>query len=572
MKKIILSLAAATLFFTGCHQPDELLPSVSRQGINSVTAQFVRTDDSNKAEFYGEFKGYPVEGSDEIIVEIPWFYPESSDDAVTASMLDNMRITLNLDDNVTVTPAVIYMNLNQDNLITVTDQVKNKKVYKVRGQITKSNKCELEELTISSLGLSGIINQDTREVAMIIAGEVEPSTAEYRVSYHATISPDPSTTALDWNNDITLTVTAHNGVDKTVYTVKKEIPAKVPKGIRKGSATKLWEKKLYLDLGIATVNMTGGMAVTPDYIVLNTRGENSVVVNRKTGVKVKDYELPATTKGSLVNFYNTADRDGNILLCNLSPNAGSFKIWKIAPDLATAPELYIEWAGGLAVGRCISVQGSINGDAIITAGIHTAAGQFARWQVTGGVLKSQTPEIITISGVTWTNNNVDIVYTDGSDITSNYFVASYGGGNTQAVVNGKTNTLISKLTDPVGGNYVCNRVDYANFNNYGYMTFSSFNGFTWGGGGGANATTDCCWMLDANLDNPFSGAVAATNPIWIMNSGDYMSRSVANGGVANGNTTGDVAFYQSPDGYFLYMYMMITNGHLVAWQFDCIDK
>ena len=48
-------------------------------------------------------------------------------------MLDKMRISLNLDDNVTVDPAVLYMNLNEDNYITVTDQLKQKKVYKVRG-------------------------------------------------------------------------------------------------------------------------------------------------------------------------------------------------------------------------------------------------------------------------------------------------------------------------------------------------------------------------------------------------------------------------------------------------------
>ena len=53
-------------------------------------------------------------------------------------MLDKMRISLNLDDNVTVDPAVLYMNLNEDNYITVTDQLKQKKVYKVRGRIVKS--------------------------------------------------------------------------------------------------------------------------------------------------------------------------------------------------------------------------------------------------------------------------------------------------------------------------------------------------------------------------------------------------------------------------------------------------
>ena len=45
MKNTIFSfLTAAGLLFAGCHQPDELLPSVSRNGINSVTAQFVKNN------------------------------------------------------------------------------------------------------------------------------------------------------------------------------------------------------------------------------------------------------------------------------------------------------------------------------------------------------------------------------------------------------------------------------------------------------------------------------------------------------------------------------------------------
>ena len=134
-------------------------------------------------------------------------------------MLDKMRISLNLDDNVTVDPAVLYMNLNEDNYITVTDQLKQKKVYKVRGRIVKSKACLLEELSLPSQGLNAIIDQETKEVSLIAAGNIEPCTGTYRLSYHATISPDPATTVIDWNASPKLTVTAYDGVSKTVYTV-----------------------------------------------------------------------------------------------------------------------------------------------------------------------------------------------------------------------------------------------------------------------------------------------------------------------------------------------------------------
>ena len=99
----------------------------------------------------------------------------------------------------------------------------------------KSKACLLEELSLPSQGLNAIIDQETKEVSLIAAGNIEPCTGTYRLSYHATISPDPATTVIDWNASPKLTVTAYDGVSKTVYTVKKEVPAKVPTGIRSGS-------------------------------------------------------------------------------------------------------------------------------------------------------------------------------------------------------------------------------------------------------------------------------------------------------------------------------------------------
>ena len=153
------------------------------------------------------------------------------------------------------------MNLNEDNYITVTDQLKQKKVYKVRGRIVKSKACLLEELSLPSQGLNAIIDQETKEVSLIAAGNIEPCTGTYRLSYHATISPDPATTVIDWNASPKLTVTAYDGVSKTVYTVKKEVPAKVPTGIRSGSQKNLFVSETFkTDYGMSgTTNYTLGI-------------------------------------------------------------------------------------------------------------------------------------------------------------------------------------------------------------------------------------------------------------------------------------------------------------------------
>ncbi len=552
---LTILMLGVMLMAGGCHQPDELLPPVSRHGINSITATF---EDGT-----GSFTGYFTEGSQEIVIPIPFFYPESSDNAVTQNQLKKMRVKANLDDNVVVTPALLFMDLTQSNTITVTDQLKKPKQYTVRGEIRKSSECLITEFTIPSLGLSGVINENAKTISLVAIEELPPALAEITISYHASISPDPRTTALNFNNQPKLTVTAHDGTTAAVYTVVKETPKKLPYGIRSGSAKMLFAKKLKADLGITVDHLTGGMAVTKDYVILNTRNANSIYLNPKTGEKMGEIDLGAI-KGSVSNFYNTADDDGNVLICNLAPNAGSFKVWKLT-SVTAAPELMIEWNGGVAIGRKLSVQGSIDGNAIITAPILAAGQKFARWKVTGGALASQEPEIVTMSGLAkgWTTN-ADIIYTSATDVNSDYFVASYSD-NTFAWVNGNTNT-VRKSLDAISVNYIPNAVDYVSFNNAKYVTLNWVNSFNWG-------ASDAVWMLDVSNDASFTGNLESyTCPavVWECDRDKWGPKAITPV-VPNTNGTGDVAFRLSEDGYFLYLYFLFTNGYVVGYQFDCID-
>jgi len=553
-KYITIVLVILTIV-SGCHKPDELIPSVSRSGINSITATF--------SDGTGQFSGYITENSNEIIIPIPYFFPLSSNNQVTSKQLSNMRVTANLDDNVIVSPSLLYLDLNKANEITLTDQVKANKKYIIKGEIRKSAECSITEFKLPSIGMTGVINETTKTISLIAIGNLAPAKAEVTMSYHAAISPDPAIAALDYNNNVQLTVTAHDGVTKRVYTVKKEVPKKLMYGIRSGSAKLLFAKTLKADLGITVDNLTGGIAVTKDYVVLNTRNANSIYVNAKTGEKVGELNLGAI-KGSLTNFYNTADADGNILVCNLAPNAGSFKVWKLA-SVTDTPQLMIDWNGGVAIGRKLSVNGSINGNAIITAPILAAGQKFARWKVNGGVLASQIPEIVTMSGLTngWTTN-CDIVYSSNTDVTSDYYVASYSD-NTFAWVNGTINTVRKKL-DAISANYIPNAVDFASFNNAKYTTLNWVNSFTWG-------AADGVWLLDVSSDTNYAGNLetkTCKSVVWECERDKYGPKGVTPV-VANGNGTGDVALRVSEDGYYLYLYFMFTNGYVVGYQFDCID-
>ena len=540
---------------SGCHEPDELLPSASRDGINSITATF---EDGT-----GDFKGFISPESDEIIIPIPYYYPENSDNQVTESQLTRMRITANLDDNVTVTPALLYLDLTKENEITLTDQVKTQKQFIVKAEIRKSANCQLEEFNLPSLGISGVVNESTKTISLVAFENLEPALAELTISYHATVSPDPTTTLLDYNNDIEFTVTAHDGVTQNVYTVKKEIPEKLLYGIRSGSAKLLFAKQLKADCGINVDHLTGGIAATKDYVILNTRDENSICLNARTGAKVTEIDL-GNVKGPLRNFHTTADADGNVLICNLAPNDGSFKVWKLASTTAT-PKLMIQWNGGVAIGRKLSINGSIDGNAIITAPILAAGQKIARWIVVNGTLISQTPEIVVMSGLVkgWTTN-ADVIYTSNTDLESDYFVASYSD-NTFAWVNGTSNVVRKKL-DGISTNYIPNAVDYVKFNNAGYVTLNWVNSFNWG-------ASDAVWLLDVSSDINFAGNLETKTcnaVVWECTRDIYGGKSVSPG-VTNANGTGDVALRVSPDGYYLYLYFMFTNGYVVGYQFDCID-
>ncbi|MCS2453172.1 DUF5018 domain-containing protein [Bacteroides thetaiotaomicron] len=95
----------------------------------------------------------------------------------------------------------------------------------------------------------------------------------YIDSHGATISPDPRTVALNFDQDQKITVTAQNGTTKSTYAVGKEIPEKITAGLRANSATLIWAKEL-TDIGISSSDMTTGIAVTNDYVVINERAKN----------------------------------------------------------------------------------------------------------------------------------------------------------------------------------------------------------------------------------------------------------------------------------------------------------
>ncbi|MDR1091955.1 MAG: DUF5018 domain-containing protein [Prevotella sp.] len=577
--KLNIFITGVMLFLSGCQTPDDLIPSTAKNGINSISAYFTDADGNILDENNGKFTATVTEGNYDIVIPVSYYYPASSDNQVTQDMLTKMRISANLDDNVNMSPSLLYLDLSsgKTHTFTVVDQMKRVHEYTIRGEIVKSKACAIEEFNLPGFSISGIINETTKTISLVSAEDLSSQLAEFKLSPHATISPDPSTTTLNYNEDRTFTVTAHDGTTEATYTVKKSMPDKIASGIRPGSARILFAKKLIADLG-APANNHGGIAATQDYVVISTRDNQNIVINAKTGALLSPLNV-SVTGGGLNNMYSTADDAGHILICNLAQNAGTFKVWKLN-SLQGTPELFIDWAANttFAMGRKFSVQGNIDGDAIITAPLHNGTGaQFARWRVAGGVLQSQIPDIVTVGGLTWTTN-VDVVSTSATDVNADYFVARYSdhiageNGNVYSMlnwVNGNNNTVRKSLVN-VNSNFVSNAVAYTVFNKIPYALVNYLNGFTWG-------QADMIYLVNAaSLDsftadyNSWGGPWGAGGAVeWACELHRY--GAINGAGIANGNSTGDVAFVQSADGFFLYVYFMFTNGYIVCVQFDCLD-
>lgn len=553
------AVALSALFMASCQQPDfKVSEAEATKAINSITASFI--DDTSEEN---HFKSEIDYDNHVITIVFPYTYPANTKYNLTKDDLKKVKVVANLDDNCFIEPSILIMDLTQDNIITVINQKKERTDYIVRGEIRKSNACAVTAFKLVDENLVGVVNESTKVISIIKDEAPAKQLAEVELSFGATITgTDPTKVACDYSKDVKFTVTAQDGKTTAEYTVKVQLPSTLEKGMRPGSGKILWNNKIVDTYAPATPLMMTSMAVIKDYIVLNTRNEDMMVVNRKTGAKEGTIKLPF--KSSLGNFKATGDSSDNILVTNL--DSKEIVVYRIKGINGTPTE-YIRYnVGGKSYGRGISVIGSLDKDAVITMPRFGDAGwYFLRWTVTGGVLNTE-PELVTINSSLnaggWVYN-CDVVATDPSNPKSDYFVNSYAkltGGTTANVdrgtiwIDGATNK--DKCHSPyTSSNWVRNALDYVKFNGVGYLIANSVNSFTWG-------ADDMIYLYDlgdANLDNV----------VWKSEVGIYGSMSNIN--QANGNACSDVALRLSDNGYYMYAYFFFAGGQLVCVQFDCLD-
>ncbi|MVZ64723.1 DUF5018 domain-containing protein [Sphingobacterium sp. DK4209] len=557
MKKIIKYTVAGllgALTFGSCQKPDYVAPN----------------DKSDIADFYATLDGSGRSrlfesriSNDTVYVDIDYYYPIDSDNEVDLSKV-LLKASIPVDSRIEPSLEGISDLSKPINVSVIAGDGSSKQYVIVA---SKKGNTDIFGATINFEDQAGVPQEvDAIVVGNVVNFSIVPGTQlvnpklTYVLNKHSSGSITNGS-SISLSTALPFTVSSAGNATRT-YSLKAVDAIKLPKGIRQNSAKIMFAKKLKADLGISVDNMTNSLAVVGKHLVLNTRGENSVYINAFTGEKLGAIEL-GDKKGSLRNFNNTSDDGGNFFLNNLVPNDGNvFKIWK-ATSVSSPLVPFIEWdAAGKKLGRRVSIIGDVTKNALITAPFHEANDKtFARWQVTNGVLVSNTPTIVTVSDYAWSNNNIDIIYTNPSDPSNEYYAIGYSD-NRLAKLNGVTNSLAANL-EKLDANFIANSVDFTNFNNGKYVAYNHINSFDWG-------SADQVYLIDT--EGGFSGNPSlATTPglVWAAPKGAYGRAGTSQ--PANANGTGDVIMAVSDNGFYMYLYFMFTNGYVVGVQYDCVD-
>ena len=102
---------------SACHEPEYVLPTADRQGLSSLTAIF--TSGPFVDQEMAKLSISEDETSDRYVIQVPWYYPETSDDE-TAQYMSKVRVRAELQPNCNIEPGLGILDLTQENYFTYT--------------------------------------------------------------------------------------------------------------------------------------------------------------------------------------------------------------------------------------------------------------------------------------------------------------------------------------------------------------------------------------------------------------------------------------------------------------------
>lgn len=553
----VITISLAVL--SGCQSPDDIIPPADNQGLTRLTVKFT------SGEYTGEeAASYTISDSnaDTYVIPVPWFYPADSYNETTPYMTA-MKVDANLDNNFTIVPGLSILDLTKDNHFTLTDSYGNKRSIIIKGERVKSSACNIITFSLKDKDVTGIIDDAAGTISLISIDDLSNSLADYELSPHAlSISPDPAVTPMNFNNNVELTVTAHNVTSTKKYTVKKEIPSKIGAGYRKGSEENVYELNLSAYGFSMTKSSNPSLAVLGSYLVINLGdGTTPVYINRATGAKLGSVNIGSANAGGSI----TGDIYGNMLIANNAAAGGTLNVYK-TKSVTAAPTLFFSMSNttGFTIGSKMSVQGNLDGDAIIVATCENSS-SFVRWIVSGGV--AGTPQVISVPGIgTWggADNAPRFTYAS-TNLADGYYIGHYaGGGGNVYYVDGTANTVIRQLAGTGDWARGIGMFDIKVFNNTRYMMTYNMGFFPqWALGGQI-------YMYDVTNPALVTGSVTDSPAL------TFKQESITaynNGATPLEPRTADILLYPSADGFMMHMYYIDNASSVLGcYKFDCIDK
>jgi hypothetical protein len=527
----------------------------------------VRNTSSELADIYGTLEGMGSSrlfeprysaNKDTIYFDIPYYYPVDSDNEVDLSRII-LRSTVPSD--AMVTPALgKIQDVSKPFALNITSGSGETKSYvvvsrKVGDISVTSAKAEIRNAA-GSQQVEAVI-KDTDILFYILPGtDVSSVILNLEINSHST-SSIANGTAINLSKDVSLTVTGIDGSKKTYKLIATE-PVKLTYGV--GINRRLWTKTAS-ELGF-TANMETSLAVTGDYLVTVARSNPAVyrVFNRHTGTYIKNMALPF----SALAFQVVNDAAGNLIGTTYGAKNGKFIVYKWS-NIDAQPVKLIEWTnnnptaitGDGGVGRRVNIYGDVDKDAVImsTAGQSTV---IYKWRIAGGTLVSNTPEVITYKSVvggaaSFMGFNSDAQPTSAAANTNYFINYQFEIGHVNGITNERTIGFANE-TAVLGIFHFA--TDYIEFNGAKYLATQKFvKTFSYN-----NAVLSLFDVTESSKIN-LSSADPRYSTFNIYNSEEFL------GATTNGNGTGDVCIALSADKERMQVYMLLTNGGILAHEF-----
>lgn len=550
--------------FMSCHKADEVKLG-DKSAVLDMTAQLFNSA-SDKV-----WQGILSANQDSIYFDIPYYL---SDTVAIKPDLTKMILRANLPSGAVVTPELGGLkDLSKPYPVTVQAGNGTQHAYVILARLLKSDKKEMTGFSIPSLELKGI-NASTDTIKLIVPPKFDQNLLKHVVpsftlSPWASVSPGMGEPQ-DFTKNVVYTVTALDGSTSTI-TVVQSYPKVLEYGF--GLTYLMWQKDS--DAAGFTRGLDCGLAVCGDKLIVARRNLAFSIYNKLTGQLLSEHVniqgTDADGVGGIIFGIDTDDRD-NLLAVNFTriANAGNIlKIFRWKDGLSNPPEVILqlpvthfasETNRGIDLGRSIKIAGDIDGNAQIMVsmgGNGTDENRSLKFSVKNGVItNAANPEIVAGEGVKykWRGKSIPVAASDNTP----YFVLSVGTDKGLVYMDENRKAFLFETNENSSAFYnnTVYSIAYGEFNHAKYMFAASGNWAYQTKLLGFDVTNPSLIPIDKNDDAYYKKFNVFTSLPNIL--------QFAKGD--NENATGDIAVKMSDDGNSIYVYMLVTDAGIMAYE------